>query len=387
LKIGVVVPTGGGGSINAVLGAPPVDQEQGDYTAVFDAINAAGGVDCNDLVGDFAQADLTNPDSAQSGCLQFVQDKVFAVLGGFEPLFSDDCLLQNHLPTIDELAIPQGSVTQYYPYYFSDDPTYERLYENFVDAANQMGYFGAAHHFAKIGIFYEDCNSEIHQALISDLTAIGVSGDKVVSYNLGCSEAFSSPTAIESGVLEFKNEGVTTVTIDDDLTDGQNISNIAHDQDFHPTWILPDVGDIAVQDSSTGHPNSTEFNGAMAITASQYGSVGSNLPLSADSQECNQIMTRAGLPSLYTSPDAFAGSVCSEVWMLVTAMEHDPSISPTGLAAGLQAAGSFPVAYPVGPNQTSAAGDTTGGQFWRPLTYSGSCQCWEVASQTWHDSF
>jgi hypothetical protein len=387
LKIGVVVPTGAGGSINSVIGSPPQSQEEADYAAVFDDVNKSGGVDCNNLVGDYALADLTNPSSAQQGCLQFQQDKVFAVLGGFEPLFSDDCLLQAHLPTFDELPIPQGDVSKYYPYYFSDYPTYERLYNNFVKGANQLGYFSAAHHFAKVGIFYEDCTPEIQQALVSDLAAVGLSGSKVDSYDLGCSSAFAPPNAIEQAVLKFKTEGVTTAIISDDIADGQNISNISNSQNFRPQWILPDYGEVAVQNSANEHPNASEFNGALAVTANQYGAIGSNLPLTPGSQKCNQIMISHGLPGVYQSPDAFGGAVCSEVWMFVTALSHDPTVSPTGIAAGLQAAGSFETSFPIGPNSTSAPGNTTGGQFWRTDTYSGSCQCWQVASTNWNPSF
>ncbi|HET6964156.1 MAG TPA: hypothetical protein VFH58_05245 [Acidimicrobiales bacterium] len=386
LRIGVVVPDAGGGSINSVIGAPPTSQEEADYAAVFDSVNKAGGVDCYNLVGDYATADLTNPSSANAGCLQFKQDHVFAVLGGFEPLFSDDCVLQAHIPTFDELPIPQAEAKQYYPYYFTDYPSYELLYKNFVDAANRMGYFGPAHHFAKMGIFYENCTPEINQALLTDLAAVGVSGPKVDTYNLGCSSAFASPAAVEQAVLKFKSDGVTTATIDDDIADGQNISNIANQQGFKPAWILPDYGEVAVQNSSSEHPNASEFDGAMAITAGQYGAIGSNLPETAATRQCDQVMTSHGLPAVYQSPDQFAGSTCGQVWMLVAALRHS-GVNPTAIPAGLQAARSVDMPFPLGPNDFSVPGTTWGGEFWRPLNYSAACQCWKVTNPTWSPSF
>lgn len=386
LKIGVVVPEGGGGSINSVIGAPPTSQEEADYAAVLDSVNKAGGVDCYYLSGDYATADLTNPSSANAGCLQFKQDHVFAVLGGFEPLFSDNCVLEAHIPTFDELPIPAGTAKQYYPYYFTDYPTYEVLYKNFVDAVNQMGYFGPSHHFSKLGIFYENCDPEIDQALMADLAAVGVSGSKVDTYNLGCSSAFSSPSAIEQAVVQFKADGVTTATISDDIGDGQNISNVANLQGFRPAWILPDYGEIAVQNSSSGHPNAGEFNGAVAITANQYGAIGSNLPETPATQQCDRVMTSHGLPAVYQSPDQFAGSSCAQVWMLVAALQHS-SISQTAIASGLQAVKSVPMPFPIGPNNFTAPGTTTGGQYWRPLNYSAACQCWKVTSANWNPSF
>ena len=386
LRIGVVVPEGAGGTLNSVIGNPPTSQEEADYAAVFDAVNKSGGVDCNNLVGDYATADLTNPSSAQSGCLQFVQDKVFAVLGGFEPLFSDDCLLQAHIPTFDQLPIPAASAKQYYPYYYSDYPTYDLLYKNFVHAVNQMGYFSSSHQFAKLGIFYSSCNPDIHQALLTELASVGVSGSKVDGYDLGCNGAFAPPPTIEQAVLKFKTDGVTTATIDDDIADGQNISNIASQQGFKPKWILPDYGIVAVTNSASEHPNASEFDGAVAITSGQYGAIGAHLPETPGTQTCDKIMTSHGLPTVYQSGDQFAGSACSQTWMLAGALEHG-SLSAAGIAAGLLAVKSIDMSFPMGPNSFTAAGTTWGGEFWRTDTYHASCQCWATNNPTWNPSF
>jgi hypothetical protein len=388
LKVGVVVPEGAGGSLNSVIGNPPTSQEEADYAAVLDSVNKAGGVDCYDLAGDYVTADLTNPSGAQAGCLQFAQDKVFAVLGGFLPTFSDDCLLQAHLPTFDELAIPAGQVKQYYPYYFSTYPTYEVLYKNFVDAVNQMGYFSAGHHFAKLGIFYKDCMPEVNQAMLADLSAVGVAGAKVDRYDLGCSSSFASPASIQQGVLQFKTDGVTTVTVDNDLPDIQNISKIAAVENFHPVggWIFPDDGVAAITASANFHPDPTEFNGAVTITAGQYGAIDSRLPETPATQACDKVMTSHGLPTVYQSGDQFAGSTCSLVWMLVAAIQR-AGANQAGLAAALQAAKSVQMSFPNGPNDFSAPGTTTGGEFWRPITYQSSCQCWTVTNPAWSPSF
>lgn len=388
LKIGVALPEAAGGTLNTVIGAPPAAQEQADYAAVFDSINKAGGVDCYDLSGDYFQADETNPSSVQAGCLQFVQDKDFAVLGGFEPASPDTCLLQNHLATIEQLAVPEGDVQHNYPYYFSIGPTYETLYKNFVGAANQMGFFGPARHFKKIGIFYRDCNAEINQAMLSDLAAVGVSGTKVDRYNLGCNAQFASPSSEQAGVLQFKTDGVTTVTVDNDLIDLQQLTTIANTEDFHPAggWVIPDDGSVAVTASANFHPDGTEFNNAVAITDFAYGAIASNLPQTPGTVACNKIMTSHGLPAVYQSPDTFAGSTCSLIWMLVAAIQHGGP-NPTDLAAGLYAAKSTQVSFPDGPDDFSIQGTTTGGEYWRPVTYHSNCQCWVLLNDNYSPSF
>jgi Periplasmic binding protein len=391
VKIGVVAPTAAGGSLDAVIGNPPAAQEEGDYAAVIDSVNKAGGVDCNKLVGEYAQADLTNPSGVQQACLQFQQDHVFAVLGGFEPEFSDQCLLNAHIPVIDEVPIPQGDATKYYPYYFSTYPTYERLYKNFVGAVNQMGYFGPSHHFAKLGIFYRDCTSEVNRALISYLAAVGISGSKVVTADLGCPATFASPATIEEDALTFKGDGVTTAIIDNDIPDVQNISNESDKAGFHPAWILPDYGESATMQSANFHPTpASEMEGAVAITSGQYGAIASHLPESPATVACDKIMTSHGLPTVYQSGDQFAGSTCSLVWMLVTAMKRG-GVNPLALVAGLHAAGSTETSFPNGPDNFSAPGTTAGGEYWREIVYhgtsNGGCQCFTVVNPTWRPSY
>ena len=388
LKIGVALPEAAGGTLNQIVGAPPVAQEEADYAAVFDAVNKAGGVDCNDLAGDFFQADETNSSSVDTGCQQFVQDKVFAVLGGFEPASPDTCLLKSHLATIEQLSIPAGDARQYYPYYLAADATYETLYKNFVNASKQLGFFGAGKHFAKLGIFYRDCSAEVNQAMLSDLAAIGVSGSKIDRFDLGCPAQFASPAAIQQGLFQFRADGVSTITFDNDIIDLQNISNEAAAQNYYPAggWIFPDDGAVAITASANFHPNSKEFDGAVSITDLAYGAIDSHLPLTPGTTACDKIMTSHSLPTVYQSPDNFAGSTCSLIWLLVAAIQHG-GVNPLNLAAGLQAAKSVQISYPNGPNDFTAPGTTTGGEFWRPVTYHASCQCWTVMNPNFSPSF
>ena len=388
LKIGVALPDAAGGTLNQIVGAPPVAQEQADYAAVFDSINKAGGVDCNDLAGDYFAADETNSSSVDTGCQQFVQDKVFAVLGGFEPASPDTCLLKSHLATIEQLSIPAGDARQYYPYYLAADATYETLYKNFVYASRQLGYFGAGKHFSKLGIFYRDCSAEVNQAMLSDLAAVGVSGSKVDRFDLGCPAQFASPAAIQQGLFQFRADGVSTITFDNDIIDLQNISNEAAAQNYYPAggWIFPDDGAVAITASANFHPNGKEFEGAVSITDLGYGAIDSHLPLTPGTVACNKVMAAHGLPSVYQSADNFAGSTCSLVWLLVAAIQHG-GVNPLNLVAGLHAAKSVQVSYPNGPNDFTAPGTTTGGEYWRPVTYHSSCQCWTVINPNFSPSF
>ena len=388
LKIGVVVPNEAGGQLNPVFGIPTQSQEEADYGAAIDAINKAGGAGCYTLTGEYLGVDGTNPSTAQSDCLTFAQDHVFAVMGGFLPAATDDCLMQHHLPTFEQIPVPAAEVKQYYPYYFSVDPTFEVLYRNFAEAIQKLGYLSSAHHFAKMGVFYRDCIPSVNAAMVSDLAAVGISGSKLVRYDLGCPtpQPYAAPQAVQQAILQFKTEGVTTVTVDNDYEDIQQLSKTAQTQGFHPVWVIPDTGVSAVSSAPEFQPDPNNFNGALAITPEQYGAIESSLPESAGTQACDKIMASHGLPTVYKSADQYAGSACSLMWMLVAAIQHGGA-NPAGLAAGLQAARTTQYSFPDGPDDFSAPGTTTGGEFWRPITFSGSCGCWKVQSAAWNPSF
>jgi hypothetical protein len=148
------------------------------------------------------------------------------------------------------------------------------------------------------------------------------------------------------------------------------------------------MGTTAVTGNPAFAPDPSNFDGALAITPEQYGA--NNSPgfheAPADTA-CDQIMTSHGQPGVMTSPDQFAGAVCNLVWMFAAAVDHAPSPAPDQLAAGLQRVGSVPFAFPYGPDNFSAPGTTTGGEFWRPLTYLSSCGCWRLASPNFQPSF
>jgi hypothetical protein len=383
----VSVPSEAGGALNGTVGIPSVSQEEADYSAVFDSINKAGGVACHNLVSDFVAVDGFNPSSAQADCLHWVQDRVFAALGGFLPGATDDCPLQNHIPFFEQVPLAGADAQHYYPYYFSVSAEFQIIYRNFAHAAKQMGVFDPAKGFKKLGIFYRDCQPDVNAALLADLAAIGVTAGQISRYDLGCPANFASPSAVQQAVVQFKAAGVTTATIDNSLVDAQNISRASQGQGFHPRWALADGGIVAITQSPQFEPDPNNWDGALAITPQRYGAENSGVPESAEDKKCDQIMTSHRLPGVYQSPDKFAGSVCDLVWMLAAAMAHAPTLAPDQLAVGLQRAGSVPMAFPDGPNDFSAGGTTTGGQFWRAVTFHASCGCWKLVDQTFHPSF
>jgi hypothetical protein len=109
--------------------------------------------------------------------------------------------------------------------------------------------------------------------------------------------------------------------------------------------------------------------------------------VSAATKTCDAILKAAGQPTAEASPDAAAGIACDGMWALVAAVQHDGGLTRTGLAAGLDSLGSFSFAYPQGPADFIGPHTLTGGEYWRPDVYDGSCGCFKVLDPTFHPSF
>lgn len=395
IKVGVVLPNVGSGStsVNGVLGVPPVSQQQADYSAVIDTINKAGGVQCHPLVGDFQPYNELNSSDSQTICLQFVQDHVYAVLGGFGPTSPDTCLLQNKIPTIEQIMISEADARKYYPYYLSANGAYELILRNFAYAAARLGYFGPAKGFKKLGVLERTCQPTEEPALTAALQANGVSSSQIDVFNFGCNSSvlFDPPNEISQAELQFWKDGVTDVTAVGASADLQAFTNDANNQQgvqhWKPMYLVPDDGAFATISAPQNVPNGSQFDGAIGITALQYGGIAAGFPEDAATKKCDAIMTSHNLPTVYQSGDNFAGSPCDLLWMLSDAMANDPGLAPAGLAAGLSKVGSVAMAYPDGPNNFSTPGVTWGGEEWREDVFTASCSCFKTVSSAFQPSF
>jgi hypothetical protein len=78
---------------------------------------------------------------------------------------------------------------------------------------------------------------------------------------------------------------------------------------------------------------------------------------------------------------ANAGHACDQLWMLQAALGLASDLAPTALAAGLQRAKSIDFSFPQGPNDFSANGVTTGGQFFRVAQFMPTCKCWQLVQR------
>jgi hypothetical protein len=98
-------------------------------------------------------------------------------------------------------------------------------------------------------------------------------------------------------------------------------------------------------------------------------------------------MAAAGQKSAEQSGDAASGIACDGMWVLQAAMSHETGPTRTGLAAALDQAGQIGFSYPQGPADFSGSKVVTGGEFWRPDVFVGSCSCFRVINPTFQPGF
>jgi hypothetical protein len=384
LHISVILVSIQGSVGNSLVGVPGPEDQKADFEAVIAAVNKQGGVACRKLVPTYHEANPIDASNQHAVCLDIVAEKAFAVLnvGAFNPVSNRDCLPQNKIPLIDVVPLPKSEAEHYRPLLFSYAGQWDRIFRNFVHAADGRRWFDGA---KKIGLLEKSCDPEFNSQIIAELAEIGIPRNRLSEVDYGCPPAVIPPNQIQQSVLQFKTSDVTHV-IDVGTGAFTDFSKAAAQQQYHPKYGLPDGGNLATTQNPNNRPDAT-MDGALAITPYAYGAENSGVPLGPMTQRCDAILVGAGLQPVVKQQVAMGGTVCSLVWLLQTAAERAPVLTRTNLMEGLRRAGKVDLSFPVGPADFGAPGTTTGGQFWRPVGYVDACGCWKLLDTAWHPSF
>ena len=383
IKIAVILVNAGGSTTTQAFGVPAPEQQQQNYQAVIDYVNAHGGVACRKLNPVYFSPNAVDQSSLQQACLDIAQAGVFAVVdAGAYIAYAQlsKCFPEAQLPFWAAGSLAQKLQQHYYPFLFAAEGLAEVAQRNSVFALNQQGFFSAANGFSKLGIVVRSCEPEYFPEYVDTLHQIGLVDSQILSYDLGCSGAspFANPADVANAVLKFKQNGATHVTFIDDNPDFGPFTNIAETQGYRPKYGLYDGVTFATANSATSNYNSNNIDGAVGITPTRYGEQStSGLTRSPATVVCDDLMAANGRPPSYQD-QGVGGIACSSIWGLAASINHAPALQRDALAAGLETAGSFDASFPVGPNDMSVPNTTTGGQFWRTIRFSAACRCWQV---------
>jgi hypothetical protein len=368
-----------GPAANTLFDVPTPAQARADFEAAIAGINKEGGVACRKLVARYINVNPVNEPQMIQTCRQLADGDDFAVIdtGSFATRPAAlACFGQQKMPYFGAFYITETSRRQFFPYQFSFY-TKEKLYWSTAFGLRDLGFFDPAKGFEKLGFIYRDCEQEAISAFRRWIREAGVPDSKVVPYNVGCPAVFANDADLAQAVLTFQRRGVTHVTAGNFQGDVARFTDTAEQQGFRPKYGFPDEALLSIASGSRA-PNPDNIANALGITLGREGE--NNTPgmtPTAGTQRCNAYRAAAGLKPVYAVP-ANAGHACDQLWMLQAALGQAPDLSPAGLVAGLQRARSIDFSFPQGPNDFTAQGTTTGGQFWRAARFTPECDCWRV---------
>jgi ABC-type branched-subunit amino acid transport system substrate-binding protein len=379
LKVAITLLELKGSTANGAFGIPTADEQKAMARAVIDSINSSGGVACRRLLPVFYTGDATDSNQLQQTCQDIAGAGVFAVidLGAYTSFTSlAACYAQRHIPFFEISGMPRSLTDKYYPYIFGG-MTLETLYRDTVLALAARGFFDTAKGFNKLGYFYSSCNPGLVAYYTKLLTQV-VSSSKIVGYDMGCSSPFAPPSTIQQAVLKFQQNNVTHVTEVQDFADWINFTNIAQQQGFKPRYGIPDENTLANGMSGPSHPNYENIANTIAITAFRDGEqfTPGNKPTPGTAR-CNAIMSAHHLPTAYEGAGV-PGGVCGLLFWFADAANHAPSVHRNALSDGLRVTGAIDFPFPLGVGDFRGPRETNGGEYWRPIQFVSSCNCFHV---------
>jgi hypothetical protein len=378
IKIGINLTNITGAASNASLGILSYANQKKVYSAMVQSINAKGGIACRQIVPDYFAGNAADQAQLQQNCLAIAQAGVFALVdsGSYASFPIINCFPQHKVPYIGGYTLPTAQMLKFYPYMFEFNSS-DSLYHTTVVALKARGFFDPANGFKKLGLVYQSCNTTLVSEYKGWLAAAGVPASSIVSYDVGCPTAFTSPFTLQSAILKFKQEGVTNVTTVGFTGDFPTFSKLAQLQHFNPIYGFADDQIISTSYGSSA-PSYPNIANAIAVSQNRNGedTTSGSVP-TAGTAACNKIVASVGLPSVYKLN---TGNGCDLMWQLEAMVDHEPSLSQTLLPEGLQLAKSVDFSFPQGPNDWSAGHLTWSGQYYRVNQFHTSCNCWQLVS-------
>jgi len=376
-----------GPAANDLFGIPAVEEQQKYFDATLKAINAEGGIGCRQVALKLYRGNPTDRNALQRLCLEIVQAGHFAVLdtGSYAAFPQKQCFAQNGVPYFGGYFLYREEQQAFFPFLFNLQMM-EPLHRNTALGLRDLGFFDPGQGFKKLGFLHQSCNPSTVENFLQALGEAGISGDKLVPFDLGCPSVFASPADLSQAVLTFQRQGVTHVTVMDAVGDFTNFTNVAEQQRFRPRYGIPDEALISISYGNQ-RPNPNQLENALAITSARNGE--ERTPGSQPTEgtvKCNAIYEGAGIGNVYELK-SLAGNLCNQWWMLRAAANNAPALQQDALAAGLQRAKSIETSFPTGPMDWSAEGTTTGSQFWRPAGFEKGCACWKLVAPDFRPSF
>jgi hypothetical protein len=381
------------GAANATFDLPSFDDQVKAYEALWDRVNAAGGLQCRQVKASYYHDNIIDPSQEHAACLQIEQDRPFAVINNLYNPQELGCIAQRKIPNFWFTPPLTSDVKASSPYILSREPDYDRLIRSYILGADKVGWFDGA---GKVGLLETSCYPEQHDAAMGALSAAHIDPKTVEIFDYGCDTSLAASTAYLGGpgaadqqaVVQFKSANVTHA-LNIGYTKVINFSRAADNQGYRPRFaLMNDALFATIEGAKT--PAGNSLDGALGITTHADGARNSpGVPFSAATDECEKVMHSIGLasPKDRGNEATLFGNACNQVQLFAAAAGRSPGLKRAGLSAGLVKVGYMEFSSPGGRAKFTDPARPTGGQYWRTESYHHDCNCFKILDATWRNAY
>jgi hypothetical protein len=367
---------------NAAFNIRP-DQSQ-IIDAAVDNVNKTGGLACGrKLVVKKYSVNPIDQNDQQSKCLQMVQDKPFVVIdgAGYITPVSRACFWQNKLPLELSTSAGKTELGKGAPYLFGVLAPSEKQVRDAALGLAGLGFF-AAPKFQKLGLLEDACDPAVNAELEADLAKAGVQPGQISKTTISC-QLVAPPNEIQQAVLQHRAAGATHVLLASSISNSQNYTTLAAQQNYKPVYGTSDYG----TDTANVGSWDPSFVGALAITSNHYGELSSGVR-NPQLNACDALLKAHGLNGINTEKnDVAALQICDQLNFFHQAINAAGG-NPTrqSFVDGVSHMGTFKAGI-LSDGLFNMPAKLNGGDFHRPIQFDGGCSCWKVRDPNFQPGF
>ena len=313
-------------------------------------------------------------DEKLAACTGFAQeDKVVAVIGGRDFGVGAQCLSQRfNIPVIDVNSVPSSVFTTNGPSYFTLRTDQDVLFKQFIDWADAGGYLKDK----KIGVAFEDDNSEAYKVAKAELTAKGYT----VASEIQTTGAGIGSDQDTVAAQKFQTDKADVLLLFVGGSSEINILGAAKGQGYTPKVLDLDVSEHTT-DVLAGILPPEIYADTYAMSGSREGDLGRDKKLGTEGEGClSNYESFSGKTIPRTSPEPsgeFTNILitCDVANLMLKAIGNaGAKVDGPAIIKGFE--GISDMAMASTGNVTFTATDHWGVHEYRTIKFSEDCHCW-----------
>lgn len=257
------------------------------YQALFDDINASGGINGRMVDATIVGVNPVGTDSSDAGCVQLTEDEDVFMVMGFMNGDAPNCVVGTHETALIGGAMTPQRLAQAQAPWFSADPSSDLQAET-VRAMADAGVFDDA----TLGVY----GTQTEQAQIDDevlplLDELGVEVAETIVPEFDGTDITASNAAVQTASERFRSSGVDTLLLVGDT--GLGWATGIEGSDYRPRLLLTSPSSIKAWATDPAGHDLSVLDGA--VGGNVYGP-NQNIWELPQMQDCIQVVEDAGVP-------------------------------------------------------------------------------------------